>query len=50
MAAGSLGEAVIDGLFDERVIRDFAVAHDVFKACELIWKNRREQILGFHAL
>ena len=35
------GQTVLDGLLDERMLWDLAVARDVFEASELVGKNRR---------
>ncbi len=44
------GEAIINRLLHERMIRNLAVAHDVFEACELVGENCRQKILRFHPL
>src|SRR5208282_6850926 len=42
-------EAVGNGLADQRMIRNLALADQIFGAGELIGKDRRDQILGVHA-
>ena len=41
-----IGHAVTDGLVDQRVVRNFPFATDVFKAGQLVGKNDRDQVLG----
>ncbi|MBV6412664.1 MAG: hypothetical protein OMOMHJEC_00447 [Xanthomonadales bacterium] len=43
-------EAVAQGLRDQRVVRDLALADDVLEAGDLVREHRRQQVLGAHAL
>ena len=43
-------EAVADGLSDERMIRDFAIARNVLEARGRIREDRRQQVRGEHPL
>src|SRR5262249_4892080 len=45
-----LGEAIVNRLFHQWMIRDFAVAHDMLQARELIWENCSQKIFRFHPL
>ena len=44
------GEAIINRLLHQRMIRDLAVAHDVLQARELIRENCGQKIFRFHPL
>ncbi len=44
------GKAIVNALFDQRMIRNFPVAYDVLEAGELIGKNRGQKVLRFHPL
>src|ERR1051326_7277301 len=46
----SRGQAIFDGLVDERVVRNLAVAGNVLEAGELVGEHRGEKVLRFHAL
>ncbi len=43
-------QAVVQRLRDQRMLGDLALADDVLRACDLVGKDGREQILGTHAL
>ena len=43
-----LAEAVGDGLADQRMVRDLALADQIFGAGNLVGKDRRDQVLGRH--
>ena len=43
-------QTVIDGLLDQGMIGNFAFADEVFRASDLIWKYRRDQVFRRHAL
>ena len=43
-------EAVADGLGDERVIGDLAIARDVLETCRRVGEDRRQQVGGEHPL
>ena len=45
-----LGEHVLHGLADQRMIGNLDIALDIFLAGERFGKNAREQIVGTHAL
>ena len=45
-----LVQAVVEGLRDQRVVGNLALADDVFQAGHLIRKHAGEQVLGAHAL
>jgi hypothetical protein len=44
-----LVQAVRDGLAHQRMVRDFALAGEIFGTGDLVGKHRRDQILGAHA-
>ena len=43
-------QAIMNGLIDERVVRDFARAGKVLRARDLVGEDRAHQILGAHPL
>ena len=45
-----LVQAIVQGLLDQRMVGNLALADEILGAGDLIRKHRREQILGFHAL
>ena len=45
----ALDQAVGDRLADQRMVGDLALARQIFRAGDLVGKDRRDQILGAHA-
>ena len=43
-------QTIVNRLSHQWMIRDFAIARDILQASQLVGKDRRQQILRFHAL
>jgi hypothetical protein len=44
-----LRQAVLDGLPDQRMIRNFALAGQILRAGDLVREHRADQVFGTHA-
>ena len=43
-------QAVVEGLFDQRVIGDFTFTDHILQACDLVGEHGRDQVFTFHPL
>ena len=50
LAVHGLVQAVIEGLFHQRMFRDFPFAGEVFQAGDLVREHARDQVFAFHSL